>query len=230
MCDFAILNPKTGRYDLPPPLIPAQEEHAPEATLNPAFELCYWRFGLRLAIEWAEALGEETEPWNKVLLNLADLPIFDGLYAAHENCPETFTRFNRDHPSMLFGFGFIPCEQINEQAMSGTADKVLACWDFPSAWGWDFALMAMTLTRLGRLEAAIDILLADTVKNCYTASGNNFQKGRDDLPLYLPGNGSLLFALSMMLAGYGETRGMPGFSKNGMWDGIVYEGISPLPY
>jgi hypothetical protein len=130
---------------------------------------------------------------------------------------------------MLFGYGFIPYDGIDRKIMNGTADAVLRHWRWDTAWGWDFALVAMTLTRLGRPEAALDILLADTAKNSYVTSGNNFQRGRDDLPLYLPGNGSLLFALAMMLAGYGDIRDMPGFPKNGMWD-AEFEGIMPLPY
>jgi hypothetical protein len=81
--------------------------------------------------------------------------------------------------------------------------------------------MAMTLTRLGRIEEAVDVLLMDSDKNNYVTSGNNFQRGRDDLPLYLPGNGSLLFALALMLTS--------GFPQNGEWDGIEAEGIIP-PY
>ncbi|MCL1965081.1 MAG: glycoside hydrolase family 65 [Firmicutes bacterium] len=230
MCDFVRPNRRTGQYDLPPPLIPAQEEHAPETVLNPAFELCYWRFGLELAIRWAAALCEETAPWRAVLSRLNDPPVLNGLYAAHQNCPDTFTRFARDHPSMLYGYGFIPCGRVDKRIMSDTADRVLACWNWDTAWGWDFPLTAMTLTRLGRPEAAVDILLKDAAKNSYVVSGNNFQQGRDDLPLYLPGNGSLLLALSMMLAGYGDTRGAPGFPQNGMWDDIDCEGILPLPY
>jgi hypothetical protein len=229
MASFAKFNRQTKKYDLPPPLIPAQEEHPPETAINPVFELCYWQFGLGLASFWAKILGEDCAAWRDVKNALADVPVVDNLYPAHQNCKDTFTSFNRDHPSMLYGYGFIPCERINTQTMSDTADLALARWDTKTLWGWDFALTAMTYTRLKRPEAAVASLLADTPKNSYVASGNNYQKGRDDLPLYLPGNGSLLLALSMMLAGYGDCGDAPGFPKNGMWD-VKYEGISPLPY
>jgi hypothetical protein len=222
MCSFVQYNQATGRYDLPPPLIPSQEEHKPEISLNPMFELCYWRFGLKIAINWAEEFGEETGDLLRIYHDLAELPAHNGLYIAHQNCPETFEKFNRDHPSMLFGYGFINCREINPAIMSKTIDKVLACWDFKTAWGWDFALMAMTLARLGRFGEAVDVLLMDTDKNCYVASGNNFQKGRDDLPLYLPGNGALLFALALML----NER----FPQDENWLDIKVEGIMPLPY
>jgi hypothetical protein len=228
MCGFAVLG-GDGYYHLPPPLIPAQEEHNPENVYDPAFELSYWRFGLEIAMESAKLLGKDCAAWENVLGKLADPPIHNGLYQAHKNCLDTFASYNRDHPSMLFGYGFIPNHRINRQIMNNTVDEVLSKWDWDSAWGWDFALTAMTLTRLGRPDDAINILLSGADKNSYVVSGNNYQRGRDDLPLYLPGNGSLLFALSMMLAGFGETRDTPGFPKNGMWD-VEFDGISPLPY
>jgi hypothetical protein len=218
MASFAWFNEETGKYDLPMPLIPAQEEHKPEITKNPTFELCYWRFGLDTAVSWAEEMGHDCAGWAKVCGNLAGLPTGDGLYLAHENCPDTFGKFNRDHPSMLYGYGFLPRDYANSDIMSETFDKVKRCWDFSSTWGWDFAYMAMTLAMLGRHEEAIDMLLMETAKNSYVASGNNYQKGRTDLPLYLPGNGSLLFAVAVMLAG-------GGFPQNGLWD-IDFEGIS----
>jgi hypothetical protein len=229
MADFVQLNKKTGCYDLPPPLIPAQEEHQPEAVLNPVFELCYWAYGLKIAIHWAKQLGEDYALWQEVSEKLAIPPVIGQLYPAHANCPDTFSRFNRDHPSMLYGYGFIPCDSIDPGIMLATADLVEKCWDKQSLWGWDFAFIAMTYTRLGCPEKAIEALLAETPKNSYTISGNNFQRGRDDLPLYLPGNGSLLLALAMMLMGYGEKAGISGFPRNGQWDGILAEGIAALP-
>ncbi|MCL2078544.1 MAG: glycoside hydrolase family 65 [Oscillospiraceae bacterium] len=249
MCSFARLCEKTGFYELPAPLIPVQELHKPEDTANPAFELGYWRFGLLCAVKWAEFFeadeesglcGKEREKWQTAKAgwkntadNMTPLPTRGGLYIAHQNCPDTFKKYsikyNKDHPSMLYAFGYIPNDRVDIKTMENTADKVLSCWDNDSMWGWDYAFCAMTLTRLGKPEEAVDALLADESKNRYTESGNNFQYGRDDLPLYLPGNGALLFALSMMLAGYGENKGAVGFPKNGMWDNIIVEGILPLP-
>ena len=113
--------------------------------------------------------------------------------------------------------------------MRATLDKVLECWDFTTMWGWDFAMMAMTDVRLGDPGAAVDILLKDTPKNSYVASGNNYQRMRTDLPLYLPGNGSLLLAAAMMAAGYeGCQEELPGFPKDGNWN-VTFENISPFP-
>jgi hypothetical protein len=164
-------------------------------------------------------MHHDCSEWALVCENLASLPTCDGLYMAHENCPGTFEKFNRDHPSMLYGFGFIPNGYAEQGIISKTFDKVKKCWDFQSMWGWDFAFMAMTLAMLGRRGEAIDMLIMETPKNSYVASGNNYQKGRTDLPLYLPGNGSLLFAVAVMLA-------RRGFPQDGLWD-IEFEGIQP---
>lgn len=231
MVDFAVYNQKSGKYDLLSPIIPAQEEHNPRKTWNPTFELEYWRFTLNIAVKWAKRLGvKEYQQWRKVADGMADLPVMDELYLAHENCPDTFTSYNRDHPSMLGAYGLISSDRVNRTIMKNTLEKVISCWDFDTMWGWDFALMAMTATRLGDPDMAVTILLKETSKNCYVTSGNNFQKLRNDLPLYLPGNGALLLAIPIMTAGYhGCKTDLPGFPKDGMWE-VEYENISQFPY
>jgi hypothetical protein len=87
--------------------------------------------------------------------------------------------------------------------MAATFDRVLASWDFESLWGWDFPMMAMTAAALGRGEDALRLLLLDNPKNAYTANGHNRQADRDDLPLYLPGNGALLLSVAIL-----ATRGL----------------------
>jgi hypothetical protein len=217
MASFAQYNEKTDKYDLNMPLIPAQEEHKPEITKNPAFELSYWRFGLDTAVSWAKEMRQDCSDWALISENLACLPTAEGLYLAHENCPDTFGKFNRDHPSMLYGYGFIPNDDVKRDIISDTFNKVKQSWNFSSMWGWDFAFMAMTLAMLGRHEEAVDMLLMETSKNCFVSSGNNYQKGRSDLPLYLPGNGSLLFAVAVMLAA-------KGFPQDELWN-VKFEGI-----
>jgi len=58
--------------------------------------------------------------------------------------------------------------------------------------------MAMCAISLGDSELAVELLMSDSPKNQYVISGNNYQHTRADLPLYLPGNGSLLLALPML--------------------------------
>lgn len=230
MCDFAVYCPDRGCYDLPAPLIPAQEEHDPRTTKNPAYELEYWQFALEIAADWAEKLGKDGENWREVADHMAPPPEKEGLYLACETCPETFEKFNRDHPSMTAAFGLLPGKRIRPEKMAATLKNVIECWEFDTAWGWDFAMLAMTAVRLGNPETAVDILLKDTPKNSYVISGNNYQRMRRDLPLYLPGNGSLLLAAAMMTAGYkGCKETLPGFPKNNMWK-VTFENIIPFPY
>lgn len=216
MADIAVYNQEKGCYELVAPVIPVQECHRPEETLNPAFEVSYWRYTLGTAVRWARELGMECDPrWEEVGERMAVLTEEDGCYLAHEKCHTTFTVQNHDHPSMLMSYGVLADERLSGETMKNTLQKVLECWSYPSLWGWDFAVMAMTAVRLGEPGQAVDILLKDTPKNQYVKSGNNNQIIRKDLPLYLPGNGSLLLAIPMMAEGYeGCGRKAPGFPED----------------
>ncbi|TCT16036.1 hypothetical protein EDC18_10250 [Natranaerovirga pectinivora] len=231
MVDFAVYNKETMAYDLVGPLIPAQECHKPEDTKNPTFEIEYWRFGLWIAEKWAERLNKTTpQKWKEVAQNMAKPTVKEGVYLAHENCPKTYEQYAEDHPSMVAALGLLPGDRIDPKIMENTLEKIYDVWQFKSMWGWDFAMMAMTETRLGNPEKALNILLYETEKNAYVESGNNMQVSRSDLPLYLPGNGSLLLAIPIMAAGYsGSNMKHPGFPKNETWQ-IQYEGIFPFPY
>ena len=52
MADYAWLDKTSGRYVLGPPVHIVSENTNPLTTYNPAFELGYWRFGLRTALTW----------------------------------------------------------------------------------------------------------------------------------------------------------------------------------
>jgi hypothetical protein len=110
----------------------------------------------------------------------------------------------------------------------GSLNHVLQAWDWPSTWGWDYPMLAMTATRLGEPEKAVDALFINSQKNRYLANGHNFQSSR--LPLYLPGNGGLLTAVAMMTAGWDgcPDRPSPGFPDNGKWN-MRWEGLKRMP-
>ncbi|MGN1085320.1 MAG: hypothetical protein ACI4QX_09955 [Lachnospiraceae bacterium] len=171
------------------------------------------------------ALRKWSEVCDKLLVPSADQ---NGFYPAHENCPDTFTRYNEDHPSMLCAYGLLDTGRLDTSIVSATLKKVEECWDYTSLWGWDFAVLAMTALRLGDAEHALSLLLSDTPKNHYVTNGHNNQEGDASLPLYLPGNGSLLLALAVMAGGYPGSGPLPGFPKNGLWDDIEVEGITGL--
>jgi hypothetical protein len=228
MASYARLDPATGRYMLGPPLIPAQESYGNDKArgLNPTFELAYWRWGLETAQQWRLRLGLEREPtWDWVHAGLAPLPVRDGIYVGLDAPPFLITQ---DHPSMLMALGFLPpSPAVDLPTMNRTLDHVLTHWDWPSTWGWDYPLMAMTAARLGRPEDAVKALLLEAPKNRYLPNGHNYQ--RANLPLYLPGNGGLLAAVAMMCAGWDGAPAdpAPGFPRQG-WI-VKWEGLVPMP-
>jgi len=218
MASYAFFDQKADRFVLGPPVIPAQENHPPRETWNPTFELAYWAHGLKLAQRWRERLGlTRNAEWERVIAKLARLPVRDGVYLAHENCPQTFTQRNRDHPSMLAALGVLPGELVDRDIMGRTLQKVMKEWQWEETWGWDYPMTAMTAARLGQPNVAVDALMMTTGKNRYLANGHNWQ--RPNLPCYLPGNGGLLYAIAMMAGGWGGAPAThaPGFPSDGSW-------------
>jgi len=218
MASFAYFEKARQRYVLGPPVIPAQENHPARDTWNPTFELAYWSYGLKIAQRWRERLGLRRESrWDHVIAHLATLPAREGVYLAHENCPQTYTERNYDHPSMLGALGVLPGDGVDREVMRRTLRKVMKEWQWDKTWGWDYPLAAMTAARLGETEIAVDALLMPTAKNRYLPNGHNWQ--RDNLPCYLPGNGGLLYAVALMAGGWlGSKHGpAPGFPADGSW-------------
>ena len=217
-----------NRYVLGPPLIPAQERFDPVTVLNPGYEVEYFRWAFLQVNIWLKRLGMEERQDFIDAAKYLSLPVsYNGVYPAHENCPNTFNEkpFNTDHPSMLAMLGILPGMVIEKPKMNNTLDMVLKNWDLPSCWGWDFPMMAMCAARLGRTKDAFEFLLMDNHKNTYLPNGHNAQADREDLPLYLPGNGALLLAAAMMAAGWDDDDGShaPGFPD---FINVTYENLN----
>ncbi|NMO95029.1 glycoside hydrolase family 65 [Paenibacillus lemnae] len=228
MVSYAHLNPERNAYDLGPPLIPAQECHPMQGSMNPPYELEYWKYGLEVAQRWAERLGRPANPdWMRVAGAMARPPQQDGVYLAHEHCPDTFTEKNHDHPSMVGALGMLPGSLVDPEVMRNTLKRVQKDWIWESAWGWDFPMCAMTAARLGERELAVDFLLMEATKNRYLPNGHNYQ--RPGLSVYLPGNGGLLTAVAMMACGWdgADNKELPGFPQDGSWS-VQWEGLLPL--
>lgn len=227
MASFAAYDARRNRFNLGPPVIPAQENHPPRETWNPVYELAYWAAGLETAQLWRERLGlGRNSIWERVRRQLAELPRRDGVYLAHENCPQTFTERNRDHPSMLMALGVLDGAGVDRTVMRNTLRKVMSSWRWEDTWGWDYPMIAMTAARLGETRLAIDALFLETPKNGWLANGHNYQ--RSGLPLYLPANGGLLTAVALMAAGWrgGPKTPAPGFPAEG-WR-VRFEGLHPF--
>ena len=111
--------------------------------------------------------------------------------------------------------------------MHRSFNKIWMYWKWQETWGWDFPLTAMTATRLGLPEKAIDALFMPVKTNTWLPNGHNYQDER--LRLYLPGNGALLTAVAMMCAGYdGCMQALPGIPDNGKWR-VMWEGLHAMP-
>ena len=231
MASYPTWDDATHRYVLGPVLQCAQEIFPKDHTLNPPFELAYWRWALEAAQTWRTRLGlPRDKKWDAVLDGLARPPVADGKYLFAETAPESYThpKWNADHPSVVGALSFVPGPQINVDTMRRTFDWIWTHWNWPDTWGWDYPMLAMTAARLGEPERAIDALLLDTPKNQYALNGHVYQ--RPGLTLYLPANGGLLYAVALMAAGWdgAPKKNAPGFPDNGRWN-VRWENLSPAP-
>lgn len=231
MASYATWDEKNQRYVLGPTLQCAQEIFPKSHTLNPTFELTYWRWGLQTAQLWRDRLGlPPDEKWAAVLIGLSKLPVADGKYLFTETTPDSYTnpKWNADHPAVLNALGFVPGPGVDQETMRHTFDWIWTHWNWPDTWGWDYPAMAMTAARLGDPERAVDALLLDTPKNHYGLNGQVYQ--RPGLTIYLPANGGLLYAAALMAAGWdgAPDRNAPGFPDDGRWK-VRWEDLSRAP-
>ena len=227
MASFPWWNEARRCYELGPPIVAPYENNFPDrrTSKNPTFDLAHWSWALGIAQQWRERLGMASSPqWDRVRNNLAPLTVREGIYREIEVGDAGFS----GHPTMLGALGVVPQTPLVDHAtMQKTLDFVLEKWPRDDTWGWDFPMMAMTAARLERPDQAIEALFMDTQKNRYLANGHNYQQ--DILPLYLPGNGGLLFAVAMMAAGWkdGPKRHAPGFPTPAHGWTVRWEGLRP---
>lgn len=231
MASYAYYDSATQKYVLGPALIPAQERFKAETTINPAYELVYWQWALKTAQQWRQRLKlPRNKKWDQVLDKLAPLSVQDNKYLFTETGIDSYTNpeFKTDHPSVLGALGMLPqSNMVDASVMQNSFNWIWKNWSWEHTWGWDFPMTAMTATRLGMPEKAIDALLMPVEKNTYLNNGHNYQDKR--LTIYLPGNGGLLAAVAMMCAGYdGCKTTNPGFPKNKKWK-VKWEGLKPMP-
>lgn len=220
-------NSNENKYILGPPLIPVSENVDYLTTLNPAFELGYWRFGLKTSIIWYNRLGiKPPKALKDVLENLAPLPIEDELYVLYEGIENMWTKYNYEHPALIGTYGMLPGDGVDIEILENTFDKIMSVWNLNRIWGWDYPMLAMTAARLNRPDDAIDLLLHDNF--IFDQHGLSYGEG-SPYP-YFPSNGGLLTAIAMMAVGWDGVKETisPGFPKNGMWE-IKTEGFNTMP-
>lgn len=215
MADFAFYSSGKGTYVLGPPMTIVSENTNFRTTQNPTFELSYWRYGLRTALEWCKRLSvEEPEKWKDVLAKLSPLPVENNLYVTHEGIQDMWTKYTYEHPALIGVYGMLPGDGVDKDIFVKTLNKVVSTWNFNATWGWDFPMVAMAAARSGNEELAINMLL-------HSSSGFQFDEHGlctgGPFP-YFPANGGLLTTIAMMCGGWdGSTGDNPGFPKNGNW-------------
>jgi len=230
MADYVDYEDIEDRYVLKG-AIPAQETLKASETVNPPFELSYWHFALSVAQQWRLRLGmPKNLEWEVVLDKLSPLAHENGLYLAAETATDTYldTRYSSDHMAVLGAVGMLPFSRlVRKDIMTNTLNWIWDNWNWGKTWGWDYPMTAMNAARLGQPDKAVSALLMDKRTNTYLVNGHNYQDGR--LRIYLPGNGGLLTAISMMCAGWDGSKGdCPGFPKDGKWK-VKWEGLKPMP-
>lgn len=255
----------------------ANESYNEETTLNPAFEMAYWHFGLSIAQKWRERLGlQRHAEWDEILAKLAPLTSSpDGIYLPAEKgrgipdfvngipaekLPEMPAggyingqrpketgssvssseggKSKRKHDPFyvtgtssenLLAYGMLPESRlIDQEKMQKTLVRAAQNWNWSGgSWSWNYPTLAMNATRLLQPEVALRAITMDNREDLLLPSGNNYRSTR--LRSYLPGNGGLLLAVSMMCAGWdGCSVSNPGFPKDGKWN-VRWEGLHPMP-
>lgn len=227
MADYLFYDKKTKQYVLGPPVVVVSENTDPLQTINPIFELGYFRYGLRTALEWADRLGlseKRTKKWKEVLSKMAPLPVADGVYTTYEGIPDMWTKYTYEHPALTGVYGMLPGDGVDQPTFKRTLEKVSKEWQFNRIWGWDFPMLAMAAARTGQPALAIDMLMHPSPGFQFDehglATGGPFP--------YFPSNGALLTAVAMMCGGWDGSEGeAPGFPKDGSWT-VRYEGFVPM--
>lgn len=227
MADYLFYDKKTKQYVLGPPVVVVSENTDPLQTINPIFELGYFRYGLRTALEWADRLGlseKRTKKWKEVLSKMAPLPVADGVYTTYEGIPDMWTKYTYEHPALTGVYGMLPGDGVDLPTFKRTLEKVSKEWQFNRIWGWDFPMLAMAAARTGQPALAIDMLMHPSAGFQFDehglATGGPFP--------YFPSNGALLTAVAMMCGGWDGSEGeAPGFPKDGSWT-VRYEGFVPM--
>ena len=212
------------------PIEDMSEKNPHFETINPSFDLSYFRFGLRIAQRWRERLGMPRDArYDHVLEHLSPIPVKDGVYIMWESVsrnsglrdpsvdPWGNPRWLSDHPSVMGLYGMLPGDGVDLETMQRTFDHVYHLWP-RWRWGWDYGMVAMAAARLGRPETAVDMLLHPDFRFSTNGTG------------YFPGNGGLLYAVAMMAAGWdGCPEGnAPGFPDDGTWN-VKWEGLKRAP-
>ncbi|PQE21949.1 Six-hairpin glycosidase protein [Rutstroemia sp. NJR-2017a WRK4] len=226
MASYAFYNHSTKVYDLGPPMYLVSENTNENATINPAFEIAYWRFGLDVAITWKERLNEKVPTsWTTVRDNLAPLPTVDSAFAVYEGIPDMWSNNTtvEDHPAITGIYGLLPPPRsgpaLNMTCVRNTAEKVRRLWNWDNLYGWDWPLLAMNQLRLGNVNQAVEYLLDPA----FSFDDAGYPESNRVPTPYFPGASAFMLAMAMMAGGWVDEVG-PHFPEEWI---VKVEGFSP---
>ncbi|KAE8155003.1 Six-hairpin glycosidase-like protein [Aspergillus avenaceus] len=234
MASYAWGNESSGYYDLGPPTYGVTENTPPDETLNLAYEIAYWRYGLDVAREWKTKLNQPIPAqWTTVAENLAPPPQVDGLYTVYEGLNSSWwndTSLTKDPRSLIMLQGVLPdTPAVDPEIALKTAEKVWDVWTDDKIRGWGRPVLAINAARVGRPDKAVYHL---TAFDYWKFDDAGFaERGGDGgtPPPFMPGNAGLLYAVAYMAAGWnGSTGDAPGFPVEDGWV-VKHEGLLKAP-
>ncbi|KAI0877090.1 Six-hairpin glycosidase-like protein [Hypoxylon argillaceum] len=230
MASYAWYNETSGRYDLGPPAYGVTENTPPGQTLNPAYEIAYWRYGLDIARKWKQRLRQPVPAkWTSVAAALAPPPQAGGLYAVYEGLDASWwadPELASDPRSVIMLQGFLPATPAVDAAVGlRTADKVAGAWTDGEIFGWGRPVLALNAARIGNPERAVGYLTAYDYW-VFDDAGFAERGGNGGTPPpFIPGNAGFLYAVAYMAAGWQGSEGdAPGFPQDGTWV-VKHEGL-----
>lgn len=188
---------KDGKYYLDSPLIPANENVKYDCD-TPIFEECYTIHAFEIFKRWKKEYHfvYNISQIDDIINNYSPLEIQNNCYEAYLGCRTTYTEYNYDHPMMVGMYSYFESSIVDPVIIENTLQKIMKCWNLDDTWGWDFPMLSMVANRLGDKKLAIQLLKMNMSKNTYLINGHNPQLPKKELPIYLPGNGALLLALT----------------------------------
>ncbi|KAI0901248.1 Six-hairpin glycosidase-like protein [Annulohypoxylon nitens] len=230
MASYAWKNENFGYYDLGPPSYGVTENTPPMESLNLAYEIAYWRYGLDVARDWKRRLNQSMpENWTTVAENLAPPPQVDGLYTVYEGLNSSWwedSKLNGDPRSLIMLQGILPdTPAVDPDVALKTADKIWEIWTDDKIRGWGRPVLAINSARIKNPERAIYHL---TAYDYWVFDDAGFAvRGGDGgtPPPFMPGNAGFLYAVAYVVAGWNGSEGdTPGFPKDGTWI-VKHEGL-----
>lgn len=189
MISFLTLN--DSKYQMLDPLLEACESIPLDRCQNPSFELEYWRYTLERQPKIDTVLyGHQRYDYLDITSKIITPKEDDGIYLKTYGVIDKYDLY-KDHPTEGFLMSFFKSKIVDKEKMVKTIDYILKNMDLSSYWGWDFPFLGLSLLNCGEIEKSIEVTQLNTINNQYLYNGYNTSP-RDDLKVYLPGNGAFL--------------------------------------